>query len=215
MRNPELSTDFTLMYVMHDALRRELHHMNALAARTDVDPREVFRAAPGWQLFKDVLLVHHSAEDVALWPGIRDAVEGKPELLAVLDAMEDEHARIDPALDAVDAALTAEGADDGALAAAVGLLTAGLTAHLAHEEDEGLPVVDAHVTPEVLQEFGVAHSKGFGPKVSQVLPWLLEGADAADTEATLRPVPGPVRAQLAAEWQPAFAALDRWGAPAA
>ncbi|MFI0900627.1 hemerythrin domain-containing protein [Streptomyces sp. NPDC020983] len=203
------------MYVMHDAFRRELGHMNALAARTDIDPREVFRTAPGWQLFKDVLHVHHSAEDTALWPGIRDAVEGKPELLAVLDAMEAEHARIDPALEAVDAAVAADGPGDGALAAAVEALAEGLTAHLAHEEDEGLPIVDAHVTPEILQRFGLAHSEGVGPRMPQVLPWLLEGADAADTETTLRPVPEPVRAQFAAEWRPAFAALARWGAPAA
>jgi hypothetical protein len=215
MRNPDLSSDFTMMYVMHDALRRELGHMTALAARTDVDPREVFRSTPGWQLFKDVLLVHHSAEDEALWPGIREAVSGKPELLAVLDAMEAEHAHIDPALEAVEAAFAAGADDDGALAAAVDRLAEGLTAHLAHEEDEGLPIVDAHATPEILQRFGTEHSKGFGSSVPRVLPWLLEGADAADTAATLRPLPEPVRAQCAEQWQPAFAALARWGAPAA
>src|SRR5690348_479849 len=96
MRNTSFSHDMTMMYVMHDALRRELGHMSALAARTDVDPREVFRTAPGWQLFKDSLHIHHTAEDVALWPAVRAAVDGKAELVAVLDAMEDEHARIDP-----------------------------------------------------------------------------------------------------------------------
>ncbi|NUS12827.1 MAG: hemerythrin domain-containing protein [Streptomyces sp.] len=214
MRNPELRYDFTMMYVMHDALRRELGHMSALVARTDVDPREVFRTAPGWQLFKDTLHVHHSAEDVALWPGIREAVAGKPELLAVLDAMEDEHAGIDPALDAVDAAVAAGGPDDGALAAAVAQLAEGLAAHLGHEEDEGLPIVDAHATPEVMQQFGLEHGKGIGPDVSRVLPWLLEGAADSDVETTLRPLPEPVRAQYAAAWTTAFAALDRWGAPA-
>lgn len=215
MRNTTFTNDMTGMYVMHDALRRELRHLSALAARTDVDPREILRTAPGWELFKKVLHVHHGAEDDALWPDIREAVGDKHDLLAVLDAMDAEHARIEPALDAVDAAIAATGPDDGALAAAVEQMSAGLRAHLEHEEDDGLPIVDAFATPELLQRFGLEHSKRIGGDVSTVFPWMLEGADETDTATSLRPLPDAVRTAYTEQWKPAFEALPRWGTPAA
>lgn len=214
MRTAGFTNDMTGMYVMHDALRRELRLLGAVAARTDADPREVLRAAPGWELFKAVLHAHHGAEDDALWPGLRELIGDKPEVLAVLDAMDAEHAGIEPALAAVDAAIAATGPDEGALADAVARLSAGLNAHLDHEEDDGLPVVDAFATPEVLQRFGMEHAKRFGDTTSTVLPWLLEGASEADVETSLRPLPDPVRTAYAEQWKPAFQAQPRWGAPA-
>lgn len=109
MRNTTFTNDMTMMYVMHDALRRELRHLTALAARTDVDPREVLRTTPGWELFTTVLHAHHGAEDDALWPGIREAVGDDKGPLALLDAMDAEHAMIEPGLAAVEAATAATG----------------------------------------------------------------------------------------------------------
>jgi iron-sulfur cluster repair protein YtfE (RIC family) len=201
----------TMMYVTHDAFRRELVHITAVTARTDTDPREILATAPGWQIFKDVLHIHHGAEDDILWPAIRAAVEGKPDETAVLDAMDAEHAAIDPVLAAIDTAVAVREPGSGSLAAVVDRLAAGLTAHLAHEEERALPIVDAYATPELLQRFGAEHGKRIGPNTSRYLPWLLEGASAADTEAALRPLPAPLRAAYRDQWQPAFAALDRWG----
>jgi hypothetical protein len=215
MRNSAFTQDMTMMFVMHDALRRELGHIAATAARTDTDPRAVLRSAPGWQMFKDYLHVHHGAEDDILWPAIRAAVAGKPDENDLLDAMEAEHAVIDPGLAAMDAAIASDEPGTGALTAIVGRLVAGLNAHLTHEEDQGLAVVDAYATPEVLRLFGVEHGKRIGPAMPLYLPWLLEGADAADTEAALRPLPAPVRGAYHDEWAPAFAALDRWRTAAA
>ncbi|TMQ90493.1 hemerythrin domain-containing protein [Actinomadura soli] len=198
--------DLTLMYAMHNALRRELEHLAKLAAREDEDPRRLLADAPGWELFKKALHAHHTAEDEVLWPVMREALAGRPGDLALLDAMEAEHARIDPVIEAIDA-----GSEP--LDVLVAALTTGLTAHLKHEEDAALPLMDEAVTPEQLVAFGQAHAAGIGPDAPRILPWLVEGADAGTVAATLAPLPEPARAAFENEWRPAYEALNRWNTP--
>jgi iron-sulfur cluster repair protein YtfE (RIC family) len=196
----------TLMYAMHNALRRELEHLAKLAAREDGDPRRILADAPGWELFKKALHAHHSAEDEALWPVMREALAGRPDDLALLDAMEAEHAGIDPVIDAIDGGTEP-------LGDLVGTLTRALTAHLEHEEDDAIPLMDEAVTVEQMAAFGQAHAARVGPDGPQIIPWLLDGADAETTARTLAVLPPPVRAAYENEWRPAFAALNRWNTP--
>ncbi|MBO0883014.1 MAG: hemerythrin domain-containing protein, partial [Mycobacterium sp.] len=63
--------DMTLMHTMHNSLRRELEHMAKVTARVDDDPRRIMANAVGWELFKKALHVHHTSEDEALWPAMR------------------------------------------------------------------------------------------------------------------------------------------------
>jgi hypothetical protein len=130
--------DFTMMYAAHDAFQRDLRRLTAVvgAGRT-ADP--AVRA--GWETFK----IHHAVEDEALWPPLRQKVIGSDEA-SVLDAMEAEHARIDPLLSRVDASFAA--ADGAALAENAGALAAALEAHMEHEEDQALPLVEARLGPE-------------------------------------------------------------------
>ncbi|MFA1538535.1 hemerythrin domain-containing protein [Actinomadura monticuli] len=195
--------DWTAMYVMHDALRRELEHLAKVAAREDREARRILAEAPGWDLFKTALHVHHTAEDEALWPPMRAALAGRPDGLALMDAMEAEHAAIDPAIEAIDA-----GAEP--LGALVDGLTAALTAHLRHEEDEALPLIDATLTPEHIAAFGRVHGAKLGPDGPRVIPWLLDGADPERAAAVLAVLPEPARAAYENAWRPAYAALDRW-----
>ena len=46
-------------------------------------------------MLKKQLHIHHTAEDRSLWPPLREKVT-RPEQVAVLDAMQAEHARNDP-----------------------------------------------------------------------------------------------------------------------
>jgi Hemerythrin HHE cation binding domain len=73
--------DMTTMYAFHDALRRDLKSVAQMEARSD-----------GWDLFESLLHVHHTSEDDALWPVVRDAVAGRPDDLALLGDMTEEHA---------------------------------------------------------------------------------------------------------------------------
>jgi Hemerythrin HHE cation binding domain len=50
----------------------------------------------GWELFKTELHIHHTAEDQDLWPRMRTHLADRPDQLALLQAMQDEHGRIDP-----------------------------------------------------------------------------------------------------------------------
>ncbi|CNF59635.1 hemerythrin HHE cation binding domain-containing protein [Mycobacterium tuberculosis] len=195
--------DWTAMYVMHNALRRELEHLAKTAAREDAEARRILAEAPGWDLFKTALHVHHAAEDEALWPPMRDALAGRPDGPALMDAMEAEHAAIDPAIEAIDAGV-------GPLAPLVDRLSAGLIAHLKHEEEAALPLIDEVLAPEQFANFGQVHAGKLGPNAPRILPWLLDGA-AENQEATmLSLLPDPARTAYKTQWRPAYAALNRW-----
>ena len=127
--------DFTVMYAAHDAFYRDLIRLTE-AARSGRTGDPAVRA--GWTTFKNQLHLHHTAEDIALWPALRQKVTD-PAQIAVLDAMEAEHARIDPMLAQVDAALAGASDSRAALSGSVAALADTLTGHMGHEEDEALP----------------------------------------------------------------------------
>src|SRR6266704_15457 len=108
----EFKLDMSMMFAMHDALRRELGQVGRIAKLRDDDPAGLLRAALGWELFKKFLLVHHRSEDDALWPALRGRVAQQPGRVALVDALEAEHARIEPLLAGIDAA-AADPADAG------------------------------------------------------------------------------------------------------
>lgn len=206
--------DMTLMYAMHNALRRELEHIARITARADGDPRRILASAAGWEMFKSALHVHHGAEDEALWPAVREAVADRPGDLALVEAMEAEHAVIDPLIEEIDAALADRESAPGRVGAAADALAGALRVHLKHEEDDGLPLVEATVTAEQWQHFGAVHGSRGAADAPRLTPWLLDGADEQIVAAMLALLPEPVRAAYRDQWQPAYAALDRWNATA-
>lgn len=198
--------DMTPMYVMHDALRRELEELAKATARMTGDPRSVLAAAAGWELFKKALHVHHTTEDDALWPVMREALASRPDDLALLDAMEAEHAAIDPIIEAMDTGTEP-------LGDLVDALTTALSAHLVHEEKEALPLVGATLTSDQFRRFGEVHGSRVGPDAPRVFPWLLDGVEEETAARLLAPLPEPVRAAFENDWRPAYEALTRWPAP--
>lgn len=210
MSGTSFRLDMTMMYAFHDALRRDLERLARITARVDDDPRHILRTAVGWQLFTTYLRVHHTAEDVAVWPAMYRAVAGRPDDLALLDAMEAEHAAIDPLLHAVDAALADRDAGPRRLGDAVDALRGGLTAHLRHEETEALPLIDATLAEEQWRSFGADHRGRIGGDVARYLPWVLDAADPVTAEKILRGLPAPVRRAYREEWRPAYAELSVW-----
>jgi Hemerythrin HHE cation binding domain len=110
--------DLTIMIAAHDAFRRDLTRLARAAARADLaDPARRRSVAAGWELFKRELHMHHTAEDEIIWPALRPRLAHSEAALSVLDAMEEEHQRIDPLLAAVDAAFAQHGAAPGAAVA--------------------------------------------------------------------------------------------------
>jgi hypothetical protein len=131
--------------------------------------------------------------------------------LALLAALEAEHAAIDPLLNAIDATLASPASGPERLGDLTEALASTLHAHLRHEEGEGLPLIDATITDEQWAYFGQESARRMGPEAPRVFPWMLDGLDEAKTEHILRLLPEAVRATYQNEWLGAYRQLDLWG----
>lgn len=211
MAGKTFKLDMTMMYTMHDALRRELVRIARITARADDDPRHILRTAAGWEMFKTYLRVHHTSEDAAVWPVMQRALADRPDELALLDAMEAEHAAIDPLLEAIDTTLADRDSGPERLGGLVDGLVTGLTGHLTHEETEALPLIDATLTEQQWQAFGAEHGNRIGADANRYLPWMLDSASAERTATVLGRMPEPLRIAYQNEWRAAYAELDLWG----
>jgi hypothetical protein len=209
------TNDMTMMYAVHDALRRELGRIAAIAARPGDDPRPVLRAAAGWEMFKRYLHIHHTAEDETVWPVLAPLLAGRPDDLALVAAMESEHAAIDPLLGAVDAALADRDYGPQRLGALIDALVTGLSGHLRHEEDEALALIDATLTEEQVGRLGQRQAELIGADAARYLPWLLDGTSPEATAAVLARVPGPARTAYREQWRAAYGDLRLWDPSAA
>ncbi|MEV7025953.1 hemerythrin domain-containing protein [Kitasatospora sp. NPDC093558] len=202
--------DLTVVWATHDALRRELAHLDRITTSADRDPQRVLATSAGWRMFKQALHAHHTAEDDALWPALRRNLAGRPKELALLAALEAEHVAIRPVIEAVDAALADPQADPLRLGALTDALATGLAGHLEHEENGALPLVQRALTSEQWGRFGHVHAQRIARDAPVLLPWLLDGADEATVAKLLAPLPPATRAACTDEWLPAYLALDRW-----
>ena len=187
--------DLTIMLAAHDAFRRDLTRLVRAAAAADLsDPARRRSVAAGWELFKHELHLHHTAEDEVIWPVLRPRLAHSEHALSVLDAMEEEHERIDPLLAAVDAAFAQRGEDS--LADVIDALVSTLTGHLAHEERDGLPLIGVALTAAEWRGVGfkIARRNGLS-EGGEMFAWMLDGA-AGDAAATLRTLPPPAAPAL-------------------
>lgn len=212
MADSSTTLDMTMMHAVHDALRRDAAQIARMTQGTGDDPRLLLRSAVGWELFKSFLHVHHTAEDAAIWPVMREKLTGRPDDLALLDAMEAEHAHLDSLITHIDEALADADHGHERLGDLVDALVTGLTQHLSHEEKEALRLIDATMTLREWQRFGDEHRQRVGSSASRYLPWLLEHADPERAAIILRRIPEQFQQAYHTEWRTAYAQLDRWGA---
>ncbi len=218
--------DLTIMLAAHRAFRRDLARLVRAAAVADLaDPAKHQSVAAGWELFKHELHLHHTAEDELIWPVLRSRLAHSDNALSVLEAMEEEHERIDPLLAAVDAAFAQRGGTPGRAVGAAGddwpgedrladvveILASTLTGHLAHEERDGLPLIGVALT--------VAEWRGVGFRIArknglsgggEMFAWMLDGVGREDAAATLGQLPPPLRLLYRAVWRPRFNKTPRW-----
>jgi hypothetical protein len=210
----DYTLDMSMMFAMHDALRRELAQVGRIATVRDDNPGTLLRAALGWELFKKFLTVHHQTEDDVLWPPLRASVAGQPERMALVDALEAEHGVIDPLLMAIDAAAADPDYGYQRFGDIVDELSVKLNGHLAHEEADGLPLIDATLTPAQWQHFAQVHGERNLPDASRFMPWLLAGARPEVLGDILGKFPPPLLTAYREQWAPAYAAQTIWPAAA-
>jgi hypothetical protein len=209
----EYRLDMTTMFTIHDAFRRNLVEIARVAADADRDGSPRLQAQLGWELFKKFLVVHHQTEDDLVWPVLRTHLKDNPDRVAVVDELEAEHSAIEPWFTAIDAALGYQDENGSPLADFVTELATRVTAHLAHEESDGLALIDEFLTPEEWQAFAREHGARLINDASTYVPWLLDGAGPAAVENFLSTIPPPLAAAYRDQWAPDYAALDLWEAP--
>ena len=197
--------DFTMMYVTHDAFRRDLGRLSAASAAGTAHAPGV-RA--GWENFKAQLLLHHSVEDTHLWPRVRRATAGRPVGLALVDEMDAEHAQIDPLLAAVDDALAGSASN---LAGHAAELASTLEWHLRHEEEAALPLIQSVCTPADWRAFAGAMRRRQGIKGAAIyVPWILDGSAPDGQRRFLAALPAPVRVISRLLWEPRYRRRGLW-----
>jgi iron-sulfur cluster repair protein YtfE (RIC family) len=201
--------DVGFMRALHAALRRDLSRLRDASAKIDSSAGAPATVLAGWDAFRDELDNHHQAEDDDLWPVLRRELSDPGELAAV-DAMVKEHQHIEPALEAVDAAL--RGGSE--LAAPVEHLSTVVLDHLAHEEREVLPLIEQHMTRAQWRAFMIKERNKRPPRERpEFLTWVLDDAGEQDAAAVLTELPPPAR--LAYRWvlRPRYDAQHRWQIP--
>jgi iron-sulfur cluster repair protein YtfE (RIC family) len=206
--------DLTLMVAFHDAFRRDLAHLAHAASRRPAHLEEPARRTAvlaGWELFKTQLHIHHTAEDHDLWPRMRIHLADRPDELALLQAMQDEHARIDPMLSAVEGALADRDGGHQRLGDTVDELASALHGHLAHEERDVLPLIDRSLSQAEWEAFGNDQRRRIGIRGgAQLFPWLLDEATPEQIQAVLGQLPSPLRVVYRRIWEPRYARHDHW-----
>lgn len=211
MADDATTLDMTMMHAVHDALRRDAAQVARISRRTGDDPQLLLRSALGWEFFKSFLHVHHTSEDAAIWPVMRQTLATRPDELALLDAMESEHAQLDSLIAQVEAALADADQGHQRLGDVIDALVTALSQHLHHEEKETLALIDATMTPQQWQRFGEDHRQRVGSDASRYLPWLLEEANPQYASAILSRIPEHLQQAYHTDWRAAYASLDRWG----
>jgi hemerythrin-like domain-containing protein len=202
--------DMSMMLAMHDALRRDLERLGRIAARLDDNPARLLQTAAGWELFKTFLMTHHTSEDDVLWPALRTAVAGHPDQLALADALEQEHSVIEPLFAAIDAAGADPDHGHEQVGGIVDELITKLSTHLTHEENDGLPLIDAALSEEDWQRFSTTNGQRNRPFAETFLPWLLSEASPQARDAVIGAFPPQVLTPFRERWEPEYIARNVW-----
>jgi iron-sulfur cluster repair protein YtfE (RIC family) len=97
------------------------------------------------------------------------------------------------------------------LADVTDVLTTSLTAHLVHEERDGLPLIGAGLTAAQWRGVGRAMARKNGiADGSQMFAWMLSGASPDSIKQTMGQLPAPLRFLYRAVWAPRYAKTQRW-----
>lgn len=196
MTNGSEPADTRMMGIVHGALQRDLlRAREVLVAQPFPDARQ--RQALGEHVvwLMDFLHAHHTSEDAGLWPAV---LAKNPAAGPLLDSLEADHRRIEPAATGLRETAERYAGDGGdtartSLVAALDDLAAVLFPHLDREVAEAMPVVAATLTREewnaIEQEHNIKTKSlaqlGFEGH------WLLDGIDPEGYQVVVHTV-GPV-----------------------
>jgi hypothetical protein len=190
--------DTTMMGVVHDAIRRDLHRLHDTLATQPGTPLEDTRRHAlcdhvDWMM--DFLNRHHRSEDDGLWPLVLARAPGTAPLL---DRMGADHRHIVPAMQTVGSAVRAYRENPGqqaGLASALHTLRGALLPHLRREEDDAMPVVSATLTNRDWRSWDKRYNVR-GKSLTQLAMdghWLMDQLDRQRYQTLVHLVPLPAR----------------------
>lgn len=212
----QISDDALFLYAIHDALRRDLDRLARAVERQDMyDPERRAAFAAGWTLFSYQLHHHHEGEDVRVWPVVRTRLAERSadqsEGLALLQAMEDEHSRVDPALAEIDAAIADGESGAPRLAEVTANLRTELVDHLSHEEADAVPLIEAVLTSQDLKVVERSQRRAVGLRnAGEFFGWILDDAQPDVGLRVLSSLPPPLRLLTTRRWLPAYDRRGLW-----
>ncbi len=204
--------DMDIMRVLHNAFRRDVVRLEEVARRYGTEDPETHDAVLlGWHGFSWGLHHHHVIEDRYIWPVMRGKLADQPDDDAVLDAMEGEHALIDPALEAVEAAFDDRDATPTAVADRISELVDLVRRHLDHEETDAFPLMRRTITTREWSSLNRSAVKEASlSELAQLGPYVLEGASPDDVRRVLAELPPPLRLVHHFWWNPRYTKSRRW-----
>jgi hypothetical protein len=189
--------DVNEMIVIHRVFRREFTAVPPLVRRArDGDTGRAGTVVGHLRLIMAGLHMHHTGEDVVLWPLLLERATPSTELV---QTMQRQHHRVDEYAAQVEPLATAWAADPSAirgeqLARLVEQFAEALLEHLDLEEREILPLVARHIS---VPEWDSLGEHGKDSMSARQLPLMfgaiLEEADDEERQRMLGHLPAPVR----------------------
>ena len=192
--------DIQEMVVVHRAFRRESAAAAGLIRTVpDGDIRRATVVADHLRLCMAGLEMHHTGEDIVLWPLL---LERAAPSTGLVETMQAQHHAVDTHIEAITPALTAwqanpTRASGEKLATLCERLTAALVEHLDLEEREILPLASRHVTAAEWRQMGEHGKDSMSPSQLPIMFGLvLEDADDEERAKMLGNLPLPIRVLL-------------------
>jgi hemerythrin-like domain-containing protein len=174
----------------HHGLRRDLRLFAGAVGRAAAgDTSKLAALSAEWKRYRDTLHGHHTVEDTAMFPSMK---EQHPELAEIIDGLLAEHRKIDPILEEGDKAFADLPAQLRGAVRVIGGLGGLLNSHLETEEKHIVPFLrDAKVFPAPASEAELEmYAQGFA--------WSSHGIAADVLEKLYEILPPEVRAKMPA-----------------
>ncbi len=194
--------DLMIFLLAHRAFRREFGRLAVAAAEAPAaGPRAAeVKAAIEAQIatMTRSLHHHHHGEDERIWPLLR---ERDPAGAVVLDALEAEHAEIDPLIAVVDD--PSKSLADRAIA--LEQLSVLINRHLDHEEEAALPLIRRHYSADEWEADGKHHMKETRADLPMFACIMFDHMTAQEIAGTLAAAPKILGWMYKLSWRRAYA----------
>lgn len=206
----------TAFLTSHHGFRRDIRLFAGAVGRAVAgDSSKLAALRDEWKRFRDTLHGHHTVEDTAIFPGLK---QQHPELAEIIDGLVADHRKIDPMLEEGDRAFADLPAQLRPAVRVIGGLGSLLHSHLETEETHVVPFLrEAKAFPPPASEAELEmYAQGFAWSSHGIAPDVLEKIDELLTPELRAKLPAARAAfakRCAAVWGSSVAGASRTAIP--